>query len=51
MALGNCAVEAIGGVTTEGLVFSLDHLSDIGSEFSMMGQEAKAVANVISACY
>jgi RHS repeat-associated protein len=50
-AVGNCAVGAIGGALTENAVYTLGHLDEVGSAFSLMGSQAKAIANVVSACY
>ena len=50
-APGNCAVGAAAGVSWNNVQYVLTNASALGTEFSLMGQEAKAVTNVISACY
>ena len=50
-AVGNCAVGALGGVAVNNVQYIITNLGPMGTEMSMMGQEAKAIANVISACY
>jgi hypothetical protein len=50
-APGNCAVGAVTGVSWNNIQYVLTNASALGTEFSLMGQAAKAAANVISACY
>jgi RHS repeat-associated protein len=50
-AVGNCAVGAVGGVSWNNIQYAITNWSAIRTEASLVGQEAKAVANVISACY
>ena len=50
-AVGNCAVGALGGVAVNNVQYMITNLGPLGTEMSLMGQEAKAAANVISACY
>jgi hypothetical protein len=49
-AVGNCAVGVMGGVAFNNIQYIFVNSGQLGAEFSLMGQEAKAAANVISAC-
>lgn len=50
-AVGNCAVGAVAGVDWNNIQFVPSSASALSTEVSLMGQEAKAAANVISGCY